>query len=129
MNDADRLHEDRESLWLLTFGPAIWFAHFVLCYAIVSIWCSKVARDAGPLGGAQVAIAALTVAAMAGIVVVGWMGWTRHTYGGNASPPHDYDSPEDRHRFLGFSTLLLASLSGIATLYVAAAAFLVGTCR
>lgn len=131
MSDAGhRLHEERESLWLLTFGPGLWFAHFLLCYGTVSVWCSKAADAAtGRFGPPQLAVAVYTVAAMAGIAVVGWVGWTRHTYGEDASPPHDYDSPEDRHRFLGFSTLLLAGLSGIATLYVAAAAFLVGTCR
>jgi hypothetical protein len=122
------LHEDRESLWLLTFAPTIWFAHFLLSYATASIWCSKLAGAAGSLGGAHVLIAAYTAAALVGIALVGVAGYRRHTLG-RSTPPHDFDSPEDRHRFLGYATLLLASMSGVATVYVGLSAFFFGTCR
>jgi hypothetical protein len=130
MSDATgRLHEERESLWLLTFAPAVWFTHFVLSYVTASVWCSKVAGPDGSLAGAHVAIAIFTAVALAAIGVVGVAGYRRHTYGGNASPPHDYDSAEDRHRFLGYATLLLAGLSAVATVYVGLSAFFFGTCR
>jgi hypothetical protein len=122
--------EERQSLWLLTLGPAIWIAHFGLVYAAASIWCSKVTSD-GSLGLMHQLVAGLTIAALVGIAFVGRAGWVRHTYGeeDDTSPPHDADTPEDRHRFLGLASLLLASLSGVATIYVAAAAFFFDTCR
>jgi hypothetical protein len=123
-------HEQRQSLWLLTLGPAIWIAHFGLVYAAASIWCAKVTSD-GSLGAMHQIVAGLTIAALAAIAIVGRVGWVRHTYGeeDDTVPPHDADTPEDRHRFLGLATLLLAWLSGVATIYVAASAFFFDTCR
>jgi hypothetical protein len=122
------LPEKKESLWLLTVAPVIWSAHFLLSYITAAIWCAKLAGPGGPLGGARTAIAVYTAVALLGIGITGWIGLRRHTYG-DAETPHDFDSPEDRHRFLGFATLLLSALSAVATLYVALAAVFVGTCR
>jgi hypothetical protein len=36
-------------------------------------------------------------------------------------PSHHKDTPEDRHRFLGLATLLLAVLSAVSILYTAVA--------
>jgi hypothetical protein len=80
------------------------------------------------LSTVRLAIAVYTVVALIGIGITGWIGYRRHTYG-NSSPPHDFDSPEDRHRFLGFATLLLSLLSAVATLYVAIPAFLIRSCH
>lgn len=121
--------ESRQNLWSLTYGPAIWMAHFLLCYVTASIWCSKVAGSGGPLGTLPAWIAGYTIVALAGIVLVGWDGWRRHSYGEQGEVPHDDDTPEDRHRFLGFATLLLAGLSGVATLYVGLVAAFFETCR
>jgi uncharacterized membrane protein YbhN (UPF0104 family) len=125
----DATHEDRQSLWLITFGPAIWGAHFALSYALASVWCAKVTTD-GSLGALHEVVAALTVVALAGIGLVARAGWRRHRHGDeNASAPHDEDTPEDRHRFLGLATLLLALLSAVATTYVAMSAYFFSTCR
>jgi len=121
--------ESRQSLWSLTFGPAIWMAHFLLCYATASIWCAKVAGAGGALGTLPGWIAGYTIAALIAIVLVGRDGWRRHTHGGGGETPHDQDTAEDRHRFLGFATFLLAGLSAVATLYVGAAAAFFDTCR
>lgn len=126
-HSSDALHEDRETLWLLTFPPAIWFSHFLLCYATASVWCAKFAAD-GSLGGAHLAIGFYTVLALAGILAVGVAGFRRHRHG-SSQPPHDFDSTADRHRFLGYATLLLSGLSFVATGYVAMAASLFGSCR
>lgn len=122
-------HEDRQSLWLLTFGPAIWAVHFVVTYVTAAVWCTKFTTD-GRLGALHEVVAAFTVVAVIGIGVVGYQGWKRHTYGEDgASAPHDADTPEDRHRFLGLATLMLASLSAVATIYVGVSAFFFETCR
>jgi hypothetical protein len=76
----------------------------------------------------RAAVAWYTGFALAGITIVGWEGLRRHRHGTEATT-HDLDSPEDRHRFLGFATLLLAGLSAVAVLYAALAATFFETCR
>jgi hypothetical protein len=119
----------RDSLWLLTIAPTIWAAHLLLSYVTASIWCSKVAAPGGSLGGTPIAIAVYTGVALIAIGLVGWEGFRRHTFGGTEATTHDLDSPGDRHRFLGFATLLLSGLSAVAVLYVALAATFFDTCR
>ena len=70
----------------------------------------------------------LAFVALAAIAYVFLHGWRRHRTG-EVGPPHDRDTPESRHRALGFATALLAGLSAIATTYVALAAVFIGTCR
>lgn len=119
---------DRDSLWLLTIAPTIWAAHLLLCYVTAAVWCAKFAAADGSLNGVRTAIAWYTVMALGAITVVGWEGFRRHSYGTEATT-HDLDSPEDRHRFLGFATLLVAGLSAVAVLYLAFAAVFFETCR
>lgn len=121
----NHLPEERESLWRLTASPVIWAAHFLLSYITAAIWCAKIG---GSLESVRIAIAVYTVVALGGIVVAGWQGFRRHRFG-TATVPHDFDTPEDRHRFLGFATLLLSALSAVATIYVALAAVFMATCR
>lgn len=122
------LPEHGESYWRLASGPLIWAVHFLLCYVTAAVWCAKLAGPDGALGGARTAIAGYTVVALVGIGIAGWVGWGRHTVRG-ATRPHDFDSPADRHRFLGFAMLLLAGLSAVATTYTALAAVFIETCR
>jgi hypothetical protein len=122
------LPETRESLWLLTAAPVIWAVHFLLSYISAAVWCAKFAAPGGLLGGMRTTLAVYTVLALAGIAFVGWVG-VRRFRSGDAATPHDRDVPEDRHRFLGFATLLLAGLSGVAVLYVALAAVVFDTCH
>ena len=124
----DHLAEKNESLWTLTVSPGIWAAHFLLSYVTAAVWCAKLAGRDGSLAGARLAIAAYTVLALIGIGVTGWRGYGRHGFGGSTTP-HDLDTPEDRHGFLGFATLLLSCLSAVATVYVALAALFVETCH
>ncbi len=122
------LHEKNESLWKLTISPAIWAAHFMLCYLTAAIWCAKLAGPDGSLGVVRVAIIIYTVLALAGIGATGWVGYRKHRFG-NSPLPHDFDSTDDRHRFLGFATLLLSALSGVATLYAALVAVFFWSCH
>jgi hypothetical protein len=120
--------EDKETAWTLTMAPVLWATHFLACYGTASIWCAKVAGPSGSLGGVRVAIAAYTLVALAGIWIIGRAGLRRHRHG-LETEPHDFDTPGDRHRFLGFATLLLSGLSAVATLYVAMAAVFIADCR
>ena len=124
----NRLHEKNESLWILTVSPTLWAAHFLLSYLTAAVWCAKVVGRDGSLATVRMAIAVYTVLALLGIGINGWMGYRRHSFG-DSSTPHDFDSPADRHRFLGFATLLLSALSAVATLYVALVAVFIETCR
>lgn len=119
---------DKDTLWILTMAPAIWAAHLMLCYLTAAIWCARFAGPNGALGGVRSAIAWYTAAALGGITIIGWVGFRSHRYG-TETTTHDLDSPEDRHRFLGFATLLLSGLSAVATIYVAFAGALFETCR
>lgn len=122
------LPEEHESLWILIASPVLWAVHFLLCYLTAAIWCAKLAGPDGSLGGVRVAIAVYTVLALLGIGITGWFAFRRYSFG-SATVPHDFDTPADRHRFLGFATLLLSALSAVATFYVALAAVFIGSCH
>lgn len=113
---------------MLTAAPGIWSVHFLGCYITAAVWCAKFAGPDRSLGGVRAAIAVYTVVALIGIAITGWFGYRRHRHGSGAVP-HDFDTPEQRYRFLGFATLLLAGLSAVATLMVAVVALFVENCH
>jgi hypothetical protein len=122
------LSEKRESLWRLVASPAIWALHFLLCYGTAAVWCAKYALPDEPLTPVRIAIGVFTILALVPVALIGWAGYRRHRLpGGQRS--HAADTPEDRHRFLGFATLLLSGLSSIAILYEALAAVFIRSCR
>jgi hypothetical protein len=122
------LPERRESLWMLTVSPGIWAAHFLASYVTAAIWCAKAVDRSQPLGAARTAVLAYTLLAVAGIGAMGWLGFRRVSFDPDQMP-HDDATPLDRHRFLGFATLLLSALSVVATLFVAAVFLFVETCE
>lgn len=121
------LPEGRASLWQLVAGPSAWALHFLLCYVTAAVWCAKHAR-LPPSAGLRGALWLYTAIALAVIAWFGWRALRRHAWG-RASLPHDDPSAGDRHRFLGYATLLLCGLSFIAVLYSAMAIAFVGSCR
>ena len=108
--------EHRDNILLLTLGPLIWAAHLLLSYGTASIWCGKMVETGGSLGAVRGAIVVYTLAGLAATTVIAWIGYRRHRTGA-ASLPHDDDSPEDRYRFIGYATFLLACLSFAAIAY------------
>jgi hypothetical protein len=127
---------DRHSLWLLTIGPTIWAAHLLLSYITAAVWCAKFVPAGGPLNGVQTAIMGYTTAALIGIGVIGLEGFRRHRHpstvlgaSGTEATTHDLDTRDDRHRFVGFATLLLCGLSAVGVIYAATAAQYFDTCR
>jgi hypothetical protein len=127
-SQAAALPEKVTYLVMLAMGPAIWMLHFLLTYVTAAVWCARYAGPGGSLARVHTLVAWYTVAALAGIALIGWSGYRRHRHGREA-PPHDSDTPEDRHRFLGFATVLLAGFSAIATAFVALSAFFFETCQ
>jgi hypothetical protein len=97
-------------------------------YVTVAIWCAKAASPGAPLGAARAAIGVYTLVALIAIGAVAAIGLRRHQFDVE-TVPHDFDSPEARHRFLGFSSLLLSSLSAVATIFVALAALFIERCH
>jgi hypothetical protein len=119
---------DTHSLWLLTIAPTIWAAHFLLSYITAAIWCAKLVPQGGALGPIRTAFMAYAAAALVGIAATGWEGFRRHRHG-TETTTHDLDSAEDRRRFLGFATLLLAGLSAVGVGYATLAATFFESCR
>lgn len=128
MNAMNTLPEKNESLWTLIVSPTIWAAHFLLCYVTAAIWCAKFASRFDSLGPMRWLIGVYTAVAIAGIAWNGFGALRRHRHG-EATLPHDADTPEDRHRFLGFATALLAALSAVAVLFAGLVTFFFHDCR
>lgn len=126
--DSPEVAEEKQSLWMLTSAPLLWAAHFIACYLTAAVWCAKVAGRAGPLSPVRTAIGIYTVVALLGIAVAAWDGYRRHRFR-EAVPPHDGDTPEDRHRFLGLAVLLLSGLSAVAVMYSGLTALFFESCR
>lgn len=123
-----RTAEHHQRLWPMAASPVIWAVHFLACYVTAAVWCAKAADPTAPLGPVRGAVAAYTVCALAALGIAGWHGLRSQRHGGSP-PPHDADSPEDRHRFIGLATLLLAGLSAVAVLYAALVPVFVETCQ
>jgi hypothetical protein len=124
---ATHLSEKNESLLFMVAGPTTWAVHFMLCYGTAAVWCAKVVGTGGSLATARTAIFFYSLAALVIVGALGWIGHRRHSFG-DAELPHDDDTPEDRHRFLGFATLLLSALSGVAIIYEALTVFFIDRC-
>jgi hypothetical protein len=123
-----RVAEQHQSFIILSASPLVWAAHFTLCYATAAVWCAKQESPLVSLMTVRTAIAIYTVAALGAIAIIGWLGYRAHHLG-DASAPHDDDSPEDRHRFIGFATVLLSGLSALAVVYAGLVAVFVESCQ
>ena len=113
---------------MLTLPPVIWAIHLLLSYTTVSVWCAKASDPDGSFALVRAAIIGYSVVALAGVGILGWIGYRRHSYG-SALLPHDDDTPEDRHRFLGFCTLLLSALSAVAVVYASLVVIFFESCH
>jgi hypothetical protein len=123
-----KVAEKDATLWILPLAPGVWALHFLLSYVTAAVFCAKTGPAETSLWNVRVAIAAYTAVALAAIALIGYFAHRAHRYGAE-SPPHDADTPEDRHRFLGFATLLLSGLSAVAVVYAALAAVFIRSCE
>src|SRR5688500_17491080 len=114
---TDDLPESEESLVTLVAPPLVWLTHFLLSYGTAAIYCAKLAGPGGSLGPARIVIGVYTAIALAVVAYFGVRGYRRAGAVAGKRAPHDDDSPLGRHRFLGFSMLLLAGLSALAIVY------------
>ena len=117
----------RQPLWAPVIAPVIWAAHFMTCYVWAALACGRMASDHS-FARAETGIGIATAVAAAAIALCFVSGF-HHLGHRLPDQPNDDGTPEDRTRFMGFTTILLAVLSLIATLFVGVAALAAGTCR
>jgi len=98
----------------------------MLCYTVAALACGRFAEvlPAARVRGLLVVLTAAAVTVMVWCLHDGWnrLGsrWPRRA--------HDDDTPHDRQHFMAFTTVLLASLSLLATAFEAAALWAVDRC-
>ncbi len=114
-----------DPVWVPVVAPIVWSAHFMTLYAWAALACG---RFTGARSNLDAAIVVLTVVASAVIAafLVRASKQLRHQL---PRQPYDDPTPEDRSRFMAFTTLLLAAMSLIGTLFVGAAAWAIGGCQ
>ena len=115
-----------DPIWVPVVAPVIWAMHFLGCYAWLVLACGRF-RDPIVQQPTAAAITGVTAIALIAITVLFVHGWRRHGYD-LPDQPNDDASPQDRTKFMAFTTMLLAGLSWIATLYVGLAAWSIGGC-
>ncbi len=115
-----------DSFWTLTIAPALWLTHFVACYATAALGCGRW-RPAPGEGGPQLAIAVYTVLALSGMAWCVVAGLRARREAASVIRLDD-DSPESRVQFVATATVLLALLSMLGALFVAAAIAIVPVC-
>jgi hypothetical protein len=129
MQQQEHYPERHESLWILTVAPLIWALHFLLCYGTAAVYCAKAAGPQTALDPIGTVITLATMLALAAIGITAVVGYRRHDTGVDEPLPHEEAKAGDRHRFIGFATLLLCGLSALATLYVAMVELFFENCR
>ncbi len=94
------------------------------CYVWAALACGRFRGS----GEATIGTAMITMTALALVIIAAafWRALVQLRYRRQAS---DDPTPEDRTRFMAFTTLLLAGMSWIATLYIGAAAWSIGGCQ
>lgn len=128
MKEEDDLPERGRYLALMAAAPSIWMGQFLATYTTAAVWCARFAARDDALGSLRFVVLAYAAVALLGIAFVGASGYRRHSHAG-AKPPHDMDTAGDRHRFLGFATMLLAGLSAVASIYLGMTGIIFQTCR
>ena len=115
-----------DKLWVALVSPIIWSTHFTVCYVWAAMACGRFAARAG--GSLDRAMIVLTVIALAAIGFFVLRAFRQLDYR-LPDRSHEDGTPEDRTRFMSYTTLLLAGMSWIATLFVGGAAIAMGGCQ
>ncbi|MGC9446779.1 hypothetical protein [Cereibacter johrii] len=129
ISQEQEFSEERASLWKITFAPTIWAVHFVLCYGAAAVFCAKVPSAEAEVDLLRWGMAALTLLALAGILLVARSAWKQWDFLDDYDYAHAGGNSEDRHEFLGHAAFLLAIVSFVGTVYTALPALFAGTCR
>jgi hypothetical protein len=117
-----------ESLWTLFTAPVVWALHFLASYGAFSIYCAKAGAAGFSFDTLRMTLAAVTLAALAMIILAAWLAWRQWGFGVH-DPPHDEPTDHARTLFQGFATLLLSGLSFMAVLYGALPLIFIEGCQ
>ena len=118
--------ERGERLWMPVVAPIIWAVHFTVSYVTVAMACGRFG-GVTPFGHPRLVVGIYSVVAIAAMAALFVHGFSRHQYT-LPDRPNDDDTPEDRRRFVAFTTMLLAGLSVVATVYAWFAIVIVSPC-
>jgi hypothetical protein len=125
MSHSARPHAP-DRLWVPLVSPIIWSTHFTISYIWAAMACGRFASPAG--GSLRPAVIAMTAIALVAIGVFFLRAFRQLNYQ-LPDQPNDDGTPEDRNRFMSYTTMLLAGMSWIATLFVGVAAVVMGGCQ
>ena len=121
----------RHRLWWIATAPSLWAVHLLACYIAAAIWCEKVGRPASPNPPAAtplwIFVGVVTAIAVVGILIVARLSWRNFRHR-DPPLPFDFDVPNERTEFLGFTAFLLSMLSLVATLMTALVFVLIRSC-
>ncbi len=115
-----------DRLWIPLLSPIIWSTHFTISYIWAALACGRFAS--GAAASLDVTLLVLTVIALVPIALLFVRGFRQLGFE-MPDQPNDDGTPEDRARFMSYMTIMLAALSGMATLLVGVAASSMGGCR
>lgn len=109
-------------------GFLLWSVYFVAVYGLQAIGCkygwNRV--ELGTLNTLSLLLATLTLLTLVAIAGVAYGGYRCWAAGGQT---RSIRWSEDRHRFMGLATLLIAMLSAVATVWVGLGVFLLPPCE
>ena len=114
-----------DRLWVPLISPIIWSAHFTVSYIWAALACGRFSSDAGSVERALIVMTAVALVAIGFLFLRAF----RQLNYRMPDQPNDDGTPEDRTRFMSYTTMLLAGMSWIATLFVGAAATAIGGCQ
>jgi hypothetical protein len=115
-----------DRLWVPLVSPIIWSTHFTISYIWAAMACGRFAPQAA--GSLDRVLLVLTVLALAAIGVFFVRAFRQLGYR-LPDQPNDDGTPEDRNRFMSYTTMLLAGMSWIGTLFVGVASTAMGGCQ
>lgn len=95
----------------LAIVPAVWIAHFLAVYALVSVACATAAE--------AIVVPGIAAATLAALACFAWFGLRNF---------RAWRAAQEGPAFVAQTNLLLAALSAVATLWVAYPAFLLPPC-
>jgi hypothetical protein len=94
----------------------------------LAVFCAKAGAASFSFEAMRFALGAVTLVALAGIVLSAFLAWRQWGFG-SGDTPHDEPTHRDRLLFQGFATMLLSGLSFVAVVFVAVPLLFIGACQ
>lgn len=130
--EREAFGEETSSIFRIALGPTIWAVHFALSYAAVAVYCAKFATALDPIPTFRLAVAGLTILALAGIAWTGLKAFRQWNVNAKRSLRQVavdlVEEEEGRHEFLGHAALLLAIISFVGVIFSALPVLYIPSC-